>query len=139
MAKKKTKKAVKSKSNHKPVKKTPRQSALPGMEDRAVKAIDNAANDYYDVVRERIGLTAQETSLKTELLTLMHKHKKTHYKHGAIEITIKPEGEKLKVIVKEENEQLPDDTQPEAEADMQAEADDYLGDAVIEEVEEVEA
>lgn len=76
-------------------------------------------------------LTAQESSLKTELLNLMHKSGKTHYKHGTVEIDVVPEGEKVKVRIKDENEQKPDDTQPEAAPD--AESEEYLDDAVADE------
>lgn len=132
MAKKKKQKSKpKAKVNHKPVKKSPRQEALPGLEDRAVKALDTAAMDYEDVKQERMKLTAQESSLKEEVRRLMHKQGKTHYKHGAIEITLEPEGEKVKVRVKDENEELPDDTQPEAATD--AESEDELDDAVADE------
>src|SRR6476660_2511405 len=131
MAKKKVKQKSKPKAkvNHKPVKKSPRQEALPGLEDRAIKAIDNAAMDYADIRDQRQALTAQESSLKTELLNLMHKHQKTHYKHGTVEINVVPEAETIKVRIKEENEQKPDDTQPEtaseAESGEEPEEDGY--------------
>lgn len=125
--KQKQKSKPKAKVNHKPVKKSPRQEALPGLEDRAVKALDTAAMDYEDVKQERMKLTAQESSLKEEVRRLMHKQGKTHYKHGRIEVELEPEGEKVKVRVKDENEELPDDTQPEAATE--AESDVYLEDA----------
>lgn len=138
MAKKKKQKSKpKAKVNHKPVKKSPRQEALPGLEDRAVKALDTAAMDYEDVKQERMKLTAQESSLKEEVRRLMHKQGKTHYKHGAIEITLEPEGEKVKVRVKDENEELPDDTQPEAATGAGSEdvEEDGYGDTSIEDAE----
>lgn len=103
------------KSNHKPVKKIARQESLPGLEDRAIKAIDNAAMDYAEVRDQRQALTADESSLKAELLELLKKHKKTHYKHGKVEVTLVTEKENVKVRVKDENEEKPDDTQPEPE------------------------
>lgn len=138
MAKKKAKKKAANKV--KPVKKSPRQEQLPGMEDRAIKAIDNAAGDYADVRDERQKLTAQEASLKTELLNLMHKFKKTHYKHGTVEITVKPEGEKITVRIKDENEEKPDDTQPEETEEVE-ESDSEIPDAgaVPDQMEESEA
>lgn len=133
---KKKKKSVLKKSKPK-VKKSPRQEALPGLEDRGIKAIDTAAADYNDVKTQRIALLADEVSLKQELLTLMKRYKKSHYKHGTIEIDIKPEGEKIIVKIKDENEEKPDDTQPEEE--KTEETDDYLADAVPEQTEESEA
>jgi hypothetical protein len=140
MAKKKSRKTKpKAKVNHKPVKKSPRQEALPGLEDRAIKAIDNAAMDYADIRDQRQALTAQESSLKTELLNLMHKHQKTHYKHGTVEINVVPEAETIKVRIKEENEQKPDDTQPEAVTDAESENDVEVYDTGENDLDDLEA
>lgn len=53
-------------------KKIARQKDLPGMEDRKITAIENAAQDYAEIRDQRQELTTQEVELKTKLLKLMH-------------------------------------------------------------------
>ena len=96
------------------VKKSPRQKALPGMEDRKISALDNAAIDYDDVKKQRMALIEQEVEAKELVRTLMHKEGKTKYKHNGIEIDLVPEGEKVKVRIKAEGDQddTPADNEP---------------------------
>ena len=96
--------AKKANSHSKPKSKLPRQDALPGMENAKIKAIEDAAMDYAEIRDQRQELTIQEVDLKTKLLDLMHKNGKTEYKRGNISISIIPEGEKVKVRVREEAE-----------------------------------
>lgn len=84
------------------VPKTPRDTALPGMEDSAIEAIEKAAIAYVEVRDERMALTQQETLLKDKLLKVMHAHKKDHYSRGNLDIRIVPEGETVKVRLKKE-------------------------------------
>jgi len=74
------------------------------MEDTAIKAIENAALDYVEVRDQRQKLTAQESSLKQELLTLMHREKKTEYRRNGFSVKVIVEKEKVQVRVKEEGE-----------------------------------
>src|SRR5258708_7166054 len=90
------KKAVKPKPV---VKKGPRQDSLPGMQDRAISALEEAALRYDEVKKERMELTKYEVEGKREVSRLMHKAKKTHYHRGNILVDIVPEGEKVKVKV----------------------------------------
>jgi hypothetical protein len=153
-----TKKKAKKKASPKPkakakpapkraaaVKKGPRQAALPGMEDRGIQAIDDAALSYVEVRDQRIALQTGEggeTELKKKLMDLMHKSGKKSYKHGNISIEIVPEGEKIKVKVKAEStsdepgdpgqsieEEEPDETEPPID-------DDFVDDGTTEEMEE---
>lgn len=119
--KKKAKKKIAPRSQKKaakqkpaPTKKGPRQQALPGLEDRSIQALDDAALSYDEVKKARMKLTEQEVDAKTLVSELMHKAKKTHYKHGNIVIDLVPEGEKVKVKIKPEGEddETPDDTEP---------------------------
>ncbi len=115
--KKKAKKKASPKAKPKPapkkaaraVKKGPRQQALPGMEDRVIQAIDDAALSYAEIRDERIGLSQQEGEAKKTLMGLMHAHKKTKYTHANISIEIVPEGEKIKVKISPEGSDEPGD------------------------------
>ena len=133
MAKKKKKKQV----NSKPVAKSPRQSSLPGMDDRAIRALNEAALSYDDVKKERMKLTEQEVELKEQVRELMHAQKRKHYRYKNIEIALEPEGEKVKVRVRSEGdaEETPE-VEPE-EVDGDEEAEEAV-DEVIEEFEETE-
>ena len=82
----------------------PRQNQLPTMENAAIKAIEDAAYDYAEIRDQRQALTAQEVSLKTELLLLMHKEGKTEYRRNGIYVKVEVEKEKVKVRVTEEGE-----------------------------------
>lgn len=103
MTKKKAKKSAK-KSTPKIKRHIPRQKSLPGMGDAKIAAIENAALDYVEIRDKRQALSADESSLKKELLTLMHKEGKTEYKRNGISIKVVVEEETVKVRVKEEGE-----------------------------------
>jgi hypothetical protein len=99
MTKKKTKKKAPAAK-----KKIPRQSALPGMGDSRIAAIENTALDYAEIRDQRQELTTQEVKLKEKLIELMHKEGKTEYKRLGISVKLVPEAETVKVRVKEEPE-----------------------------------
>ena len=85
-----------------------KQGRLPEMEDTAIEEIEEAALTYAKIRDRRMALTDQEVTSKGALLTVMQKHKKMEYhrhtpKHGAIHVERKPEGEKLKVRVEEDD------------------------------------
>jgi len=97
-----------------------RQKSLPGMEDTRIKAIEEVALDYVDMRDERQRIGTDEVRLKTRLLELMHKEKKTEYHRGTVHITVKPEGEKITVRIKSEASpdeaiEVPDTDQLEVE------------------------
>lgn len=76
------------------------QNELPGMEDRKLKDLHDAALEYAEIRDQRMALSAQEVELKTSLLALMHKYKKESYVYDGIEINIVHEEETVKVKVK---------------------------------------
>lgn len=82
------------------VKKGPRQQQLPEMEDRKVQVLEDKAQEYAEVRDQRIGLSQQEGTLKSELLQLMKAQKREHYHRGPIVIDIVHEKENIKVKVK---------------------------------------
>jgi len=100
----------------KPDKARPRSQALPGMEDRAIAALEAVAEDYADIRDRRMALTIEETDLKQRALTLMHKHNKTVYRRDGVEIRIIAGDEKLAVrILKHDPDQDDDDDKTSAE------------------------
>jgi hypothetical protein len=78
----------------------PRAQDLPGLEDRAIKPLEDIAAAYADARDRRMALNAEEAELKKHALTLMHKYDKTIYRHDGIEIRIVEGEEDVKVKVK---------------------------------------
>ena len=84
----------------------PKQNNLPGLEDRRIADLHEAAEEYVKYRDKRQELTTKEVELKQELLRLMHKHKKTEYRCDGVEVSIVMEEETVKVKlvpVKDEN------------------------------------
>ena len=110
MAKRASKADRKLSTPDKPKRGRPRQQDL--IEDRAIKPLEDAANDYAEIRDERMRLTEQETGLKAKLLSLMKKYQKTTYDRDGIHVEIVHEEETVKVRVKkpsEGGEDAPDD------------------------------
>ena len=82
-----------------------RQKALPGMEDRKIERLENAALKYAEVRDARMELSKEEVKYKTKVAEIMHAEGKKEYKHGNVSIVLIPEGEKVKVRVKAEGEE----------------------------------
>jgi hypothetical protein len=78
----------------------PRQQDLPGTEDRAIKPLEEAAQDYATIRDQRMALNAEEVGLKAKLLRLMKKHGKQAYHRDGVSIEIVTEEETVKVRVK---------------------------------------
>lgn len=102
--------------------KKPRAQDLPGMEDRRIKALEEAGADYAEIRDARIALNVREANLKKQVRKLMHKHEKTSYETSEILITLEPpDGEEaVKVKVKKQRVTHNDDdaaTGAEAGAD----------------------
>jgi hypothetical protein len=90
-----------------PIDKAPkpkRQPNLPGIEDNKIAELEAAALEYADGRDERMEMTKREVELKTRLLGLMHKHHRTSYKCGDIEINVVPKDETVKVRIHKEKE-----------------------------------
>lgn len=79
-----------------------KNQALPGLEDRAIKPLQDAAIEYADIRDARMKLNQQEVDLKAKVRDLMHKHKKKHYAFDGVEITLEPPDgeEKVRVRIK---------------------------------------
>ena len=103
MAKRSTKSTTRKAAQMKPTKR-PHSRALPGMEDRAIKPLEEVAEQYAAIRDERMELTQREHALKDLALKLMKKFEKTVYRHDGIEITVVPGEDDVKVRVKKEPE-----------------------------------
>jgi hypothetical protein len=86
----------------------PRTPALPGMEDHAIKPLEDIATAYADVRDRRIELNAEEHELKDHAKALMKKYDKTIYKHGGVEIRIVPGEDDVKVKIAKPGDEVED-------------------------------
>jgi len=102
--------------------KRPRQADLPGTEDRAIRALENAANEYADIRDQRMELSRQEHPLKEKLLKLMKHHGKQAYRRDGISIEIVTTQETVKVKIKKPGDEDEDDEQ--GDVDIEASGTD---------------
>ena len=77
----------------------PKQKDLPGMEERRIPELHAAAEEYAEHRDERMEALQEEVKLKEKLIALMHKHGKTEYAFGEVEIKLVTEKEKVKVKI----------------------------------------
>jgi hypothetical protein len=91
-----------------------KQDALPGMENRKIKALQDAAMDYADIRDQRVALTAQEVELKQKLIELMHKHERETYTYSGVTITLVHEEESVKVKVSKPKDEESEEEEAEA-------------------------
>lgn len=110
------------KANDKPKRGRPRQQDL--IEDRAIKPLEDAAEDYAEVRDERMELTKKETSSKRELLALMKKHGKEKYHRGPITVKVIVQKETVQVRIRKNVEAEPagEDVNTEAPATDESES-----------------
>jgi hypothetical protein len=80
--------------------KRPRDRALPGLEDDAIRELESLAGDYADIRDRRQALTTEEVACKQRVMALMHEHQKTVYKRNGIEIRLEPGEETVKVKIR---------------------------------------
>lgn len=65
-----------------------KQTDLPGMENRDIPEIEQAAERYRDVRDDRIALTKDESEAKQALIAVMKKHNRQVYTHNGLSITL---------------------------------------------------
>lgn len=82
---------------------------LPGMEDRAIKPLEEVAEAYAGIRDERMDLTRREHELKANALRLMKKYDKTVYRHDGIEMLVISGEDDIKVRVRKEEDARDDD------------------------------
>jgi hypothetical protein len=100
----------------------PHSRPLPGLEDRAIKPLEEVAEEYAEIRDARVELTAREHALKVHALQLMKRYEKTIYRHDGIEITVVPGEDDIKVRVKKADDESADDA-PDPDAGDDAPAD----------------
>jgi hypothetical protein len=83
-----------------------KQKNLPGMADRKIVEIENAAISYAEARDERISLMKPEKDAKDALMKAMHKAGKKTYQRGNISVTLVVEKENVKVRVKAEGSEV---------------------------------
>lgn len=86
---------------------TPRQKSLPGMQDRRIAALEDAALKYADIRDMRMGWSRREVEAKKKVQDLMHEQNRTHYERGYIEIDLVPEDERVRVRVHDRDREEP--------------------------------
>lgn len=80
-----------------------KQADLPTMEDRAIKGLHYAAEEYADIRDRRMALNDEEVVLRQKVLDIMHLHNKTRYAFNGLEVeVVPPDGEKVKVRIKKQ-------------------------------------
>ncbi len=77
---------------------------LPGMEEPEIEELEQAAKIYAKLRDKRQALTMQEVELKTKLLALMKKYKKTEYVHNKVSISVVVEEETVKVRIQKDKD-----------------------------------
>lgn len=97
--------------------KKPKPEALPGMEDHAIRPLEQLAQEYAEIRDRRMELTQQEHALKLSAVKLMHKYEKTIYSHGGVTITLVQGDEDVKVRVKKADDDADDDGARDAGAE----------------------
>lgn len=74
-----------------------KQTELPGMENRHIEEIEDAARNYARIRDRRMALTLQEHDLKELLHQVMKRHDKTVYRVAEMEVKIVAKEETVKV------------------------------------------
>lgn len=98
----------------------PRAAPLPGLEDHAIKPLEDVAARYAEIRDQRMELTQSEHTLKLHALKLMKKYDKTIYRHDGIEITVVPGEDEVKVKVHKPTDDDEEETAPAAGAEFAA-------------------
>lgn len=78
------------------------QKALPGMEERSIKELDDLCREYAGVRDKRMDLTKRESELQADLLTSMKKNKKRVYEYEDVRAEIVTEKTRVKVKIKKD-------------------------------------
>jgi hypothetical protein len=105
--------------------------ALPGMEDHAIKPLEEIAEQYVEIRDQRMELTESEHTLKINALKLMKKYGKTVYRHNGVEILVITGEDDVKVRVRKG-----DDTAADLDLDEPAPDSDGVRIGDVEQTEE---
>lgn len=81
-----------------------KQARLPGMEDSAIQDIEDAANEYFNLMKVRVAALTREVAAGQVLLDIMKKHGKTTYHREGMHVTTTETKEKVHVKFDKEEE-----------------------------------
>jgi hypothetical protein len=81
------------------------QTELPGMEDRHIEEIEDAARNYARIRDRRMALTREETDLKDLLHQIMLRNDKKLYRVAEMEVKIVAKEETVKVKLTDPDEE----------------------------------
>jgi hypothetical protein len=105
----------------------PRQAAL--IEDARIAELDKIGYRYAEIRDARIELNRQESALKLLAIKAMHKHGKTVYRHGTIDIALLLGEEDIKVKIRPEAEvKSHGEAAPDNPSEQEAEGAENIGD-----------
>lgn len=90
-----------------------RQGHLNGLEPPRIKAIDDAAETYYEAIRERLPLTQAEKDAKENLIEKMKEHQVDRYETPDGLVVVVTSKSKVKVKKKAETNGEEDDDEDE--------------------------
>jgi tyrosine-protein phosphatase YwqE len=68
--------------------KRPKQSLIPGSEPERIKALDDAAEIYYDAVQERLPYTQAESEAKDNLIAKTIEHGTSLYENDDFKVIL---------------------------------------------------
>lgn len=83
-------------------KKKPKQGFIPGMEPESFRDLDDAADNYYDTMRERVKLSKEEDEAKDNLIDKMKEHALDRYETADGKIVMVLNSSNVKVKPKKE-------------------------------------
>ena len=83
-----------------------KQTALPGLENRDIPEIEEAAERYRDIRDDRIAMSRDEAEAKQSLIEVMKKHNRTVYTHNGLSVTLEEiDNVKVKAAKKADEEE----------------------------------
>lgn len=85
----------------KTAKKKPKQSYLPDLEPPSVPEIDDAADKFFDLAREKAKVQEEEDEAKERLIEVMRKHRLKRYETPEGKVVTVAETSKFKVKVEQ--------------------------------------
>ena len=76
-----------------------KQTRIPGTFDKVPKEVQEASDEYADLLYERQAIQARENDQRLIVIKLMHEHKLQTFKvlEGEVTLSLLPGGEKLKL------------------------------------------
>lgn len=76
---------------------SPKQPDLPGMENRKIADLQEAAEKLLHISDQKKQLAAKEKEAGLELIKIMRRHKREHYRYKGIVVTIIEGNDKVQV------------------------------------------